>query len=83
MNIKLSSKDNSTIKLHFNDNITRIGLNAVGSINSYEGDYVVVPLNEPQTIECGGKKMKEDLLVGSVPYSSIDNSDGGKTITIG
>lgn len=56
---------------------------ARGDAEAYEGEYVVVPDDNPQIIECAGKIMREDVSIAAVPFLAIDNFSGGKTVTIG
>ena len=49
----------------------------------YEGDYVVVPKLEPQTMLTKGKVLVEDITVEKIPITKVSNSSGGNTVIIG
>lgn len=49
----------------------------------YEGPYEATPKkNDIQTLETNDKIMDNDLTVLEIPYSEVDNPEGGKTINI-
>ena len=49
----------------------------------YDGDYVVIPKVESQTMETAQKLMREDVVVRAIPFSKVPNTSGGNTISIG
>ena len=49
----------------------------------YSGDYEVIPKVREQILETAKKTMKEDMKVLAIPFSIVDNTAGGQTITIG
>ena len=67
-----------------NVNIGRIQVNAGGEfIPTYEGDYIVIPSVEPQSLSTKNTKMAQDLGIAAIPYAEVSNTAGGTTVTIG
>lgn len=49
----------------------------------FEGPYVVTPKKDiEQVLDTDEKVMDDDLTVLEIPYSEVDNPEGGKTINI-
>ena len=62
------------------------GFLAVGvkqDIEYYEGDYVITPKVDVQTVATAQKTMTSDLTVKAIPFYDVSNLAGGKTIYIG
>ncbi len=51
--------------------------------STYHGAYKVIPKVTEQELETKNKLMSDNVLVGEIPYSSVDNLAGGQTLTIG
>lgn len=51
--------------------------------STYHGAYKVIPKVTEQELETKNKLMSDNVLVGEIPYSSVDNLSGGQTLTIG
>ena len=49
----------------------------------YEGDYVVRPEVDQQTLPTATKLMRDDLTVLAIPRHEVDNDAGGQTCIIG
>lgn len=49
----------------------------------YEGDYVVTPSKDTQTLLTGNKKMLDNLTVKPIPVRTEKNQGGGTTVIIG
>lgn len=49
----------------------------------YEGDYVVKPKVEKQTIPTKNKVLTENVEILSIPYFEVSNTSGGNTVFIG
>jgi hypothetical protein len=49
----------------------------------YEGDYVVTPKVDAQSLPTKEKVMLEDMTVKAIPYAEVTNVSNGKTVTIG
>ena len=49
-------------------------LTIAGSIPSYHGSFEVTPGDEPQTVECAGLLMPQDIIINPVPsnYGRIE-----------
>lgn len=54
-----------------------------GSVDPYEGAYVVIPKITDQTLDTERKLMMQDLLVKQIPFYDVSNAAGGSTIFIG
>ena len=48
----------------------------------YQGDYVVTPKVDAQTIPTKGKVMAEDVTVKEIPIFRTSNTSGGNTVYI-
>ena len=48
----------------------------------YDGDYIVTPSSNSQTLETANKKMLNDVEVKAIPYYDVSN-EYGRTIYIG
>ena len=49
----------------------------------YEGEYVVTPKVNEQTLPTKQKVMLDDMTVLAIPYAEVTNVSNGKTVTIG
>lgn len=50
---------------------------------TFEGDRIMTPTFDIQTLECEGYKMPGNVYVLEIPVSSVSNAAGGRTVTIG
>lgn len=48
----------------------------------YEGDYIVTPKVEQQTLDTKGAIMGDDLTILAIPYFETSNNSGGNTVYI-
>ena len=48
----------------------------------YEGDYVITPKVEAQTLPTKEKVLIEDMTVKSIPFFNVSNTSGGSTVYI-
>lgn len=71
-------KNQNSVKLTVKEEIREV----IGT-EIYSGDYEVIPKVREQIIETAKKTMKEDMKVLAIPFSLVDNTAGGQTITIG
>lgn len=55
----------------------------IGDVEIYEGDYVVTPKVEVQSLPTKNKFLQKDVSVRSIPYFETSNAAGGKTVYIG
>ena len=53
------------------------------SVDAYEGEYVVTPRVDSQTLQTSGQVMTDNLEIGAIPYVEVENPEGGGTVTIG
>lgn len=49
----------------------------------YQGEYVVTPKTEAQTLETKDKTLSENVQVLKIPFFSTSNNSGGNTVYIG
>lgn len=52
-------------------------------VQQYTGNYQVTPTSSGQTLGTSQKILTDDITVQAIPFSSVDNSAGGTTVTIG
>lgn len=71
-------KNQNSVKLTVKEEIREV----IGT-EIYSGDYEVIPKVKEQILETAKKTMKEDMKVLAIPFSLVDNTAGGQTITIG
>ena len=50
---------------------------------SYPGPYEVTPSVHEQSLPTEGKRMSENVLVRSIPFYEVENTQRGKTAIIG
>jgi hypothetical protein len=51
-------------------------------IADYDGDYVVIPSAEEQTLPTKQRILKDDIIIEATPYAEVSNPSGGYTATI-
>lgn len=76
----------AAVQIKVKTNPVKMGMTVVRgeAVPPYEGDYVVEPLlDEDQTLETAGKKMKEDLTVKGMPVRIVHDPAGGLVYYIG
>lgn len=56
---------------------------SVDSGDPYEGEYVITPKVNEQTLPTKQKVMLDDMTVLAIPYAEVTNVSNGKTVTIG
>lgn len=61
----------------------RSGSGGSSEMAQYTGNYQVTPTSSGQTLETGQKFLADDITVQAIPFSSVENSAGGTTVTIG
>lgn len=49
----------------------------------YNGEYVITPQTEGQTLPTKEKILLEDITIMAIPYAEVANNSGGLTATIG
>lgn len=52
-------------------------------VEPYEGDYVITPTFETQTLDTYGKRMTDDVTINDIKVYSVSNPFGGRTVYIG
>lgn len=66
-----------------NDMSGNINIDPSPEIESYDGDYIVIPKAfKEQVLETKGKKMEDNVTVKEIPYYETSNIDGGETVYI-
>lgn len=59
-----------------------IGTYTPEGIETYEGDYTVIPKVNEQKMETKNKMMKDNVTIEQIPFHEISN-ETGKTVVIG
>lgn len=59
-----------------------IGTYTPDGIETYEGDYAVIPKVSQQEMETKNKMMKDNVTIGQIPFHEFSN-DSGTTAVIG
>ena len=54
-----------------------------GDIEEFEGEYIITPEKEEQTLPTARKALTQDVRVLAVPFSTVSNNSGGLTANIG
>ena len=49
----------------------------------YVGDYVVTPKVDEQMLETKDKVLTDDVVIKSIPFFKVSNTNGGSTVYIG
>ena len=49
----------------------------------YDGEYVVTPKPSEQMLPTGNKSMFDNVRILEIPFSEVENPEGGRTINIG
>jgi hypothetical protein len=49
----------------------------------FEGEYIVTPKVEEQTIPTKDKVLIDDMTIKSIPFFNVSNTSGGSTVYIG
>lgn len=55
----------------------------VGDYEHYEGEYSVTPKFEQQKLQTKNKVMGSDIMIESIPITTVSNASGGTTVIIG
>lgn len=53
-----------------------IGTHTPEEIETYDGDYAVIPKTVEQELETKNKLMKDDVAVQKIPYHEVSNQTG-------
>lgn len=48
----------------------------------YQGEYVVTPKTDAQTLPTKGKVMTDNVTVNEIPFFEVNNTSGGSTVFI-
>ena len=65
------------------ENIIQLDIEDGSFRDSYEGDYTITPSSSSQELICKNKLMSQNVEVLAIPFSSVSNESGGRTISIG
>lgn len=65
----------------FISEINNLSLN--NQYDYFEGDYVVIPSVNSQTLETEGKLMRNNVNIHEIPYYEVSNDASGNTVYIG
>ena len=55
----------------------------ITEVETYDGNYDVIPKTEGQTLETNQKYMKSDVTIQKIPFYNVSNESGGSTVYIG
>ena len=55
----------------------------IGGGIPYDGEYVVTPEFDEQTLHTRGRSMRDDVTIHAIPISRTINPQGGRTVYIG
>lgn len=55
---------------------------STGQENPYNGEYIITPKVEAQTMKTKNKTMLDDVTIKAIPYAEVTNLSNGKTVTI-
>lgn len=58
-------------------------VNEVSKEANYDGEYIVTPKLEEQTMPTKGKVMEDDVKINKIPITVVSNESGGNTVIIG
>ena len=81
----LRNEANISGVLSSNGNLSGVltgGCEKSGDIDSYTGDYIVIPKVVNQTMSTANKKMIKDVTIKEIPKHEVSN-DYGTTLVIG
>lgn len=53
------------------------------ALEAFDGPYEVIPSANAQTLPTAKRRMTDDVTINAIPYLSVSNPSGGRTITIG
>lgn len=86
--VNVSTNSNNIIDVSVNNSLLDVNIGKYIIIfedaEEYDGEYVVIPLAERQTVlETAEKLLLENIVVKEIPYYETSNSAGGDTVYIG
>lgn len=55
----------------------------IAYVESYKGSYTATPAAEDQILATKNKLMSDDVTLEAVPRYDVENTSGGRTVTIG
>ena len=81
----IRSKSGKTERLNFpKEFISEINnLELSNQYDYFEGNYLIIPSVDSQTLETEGKLMKNNVNIREIPYYEVSNEASGKTVYIG
>lgn len=91
MKIEVEFKENNVpFDVDFKEDNTSLGIDfgsiqyvTKGEASPYEGEYIVTPKVQQQTMPTKDKTLKDDILVKEIPFFNVSNTSGGDTVYIG
>ena len=82
MNTKRIQDNNAIIQACI-DKVNNLSIPEAVELPEYEGEYIITPSVEQQTMQTKNKAMNNDVTILAIPYAEVTNNTGGKTVTIG
>lgn len=83
-------ESNQSFKLIFDETCQKLNFEFsdlqvvyVADVETYDGDYTIIPTFDEQRMSTENKLMIDDMTILSIPYSEVSNPEGGLTINIG
>lgn len=52
------------------------------TLPDYDGEYKITPDISARTLDTANKTLREDIVLGAIPYEEVINSSGGITVLI-
>lgn len=86
-NVKFREEQTNIITLQSSNQRFSLGMENVQAVKvidvpPYDGDYIVTPKADEQTLSTREKRMLDDVTIKSIPYVETSNVDG-TTVYIG
>lgn len=78
----VSEADNGKILGVVNGEWGAIPITLSGDYPTYEGEYVITPTVDGQTMATAQKVMRDDVTIKAIPYYDVSNNAGGSTVFI-
>ena len=80
----IRSKKGTTDKINASNFANEIrNISSGGGCEVYKGEYEVIPSVLEQILETKNKYLIDNVTVAQIPYHTVSNESGGKTVTIG
>ena len=83
----LTFEEEDTLNVTFGCDCTCLSIDfgelmPIADFDYYDGEYIVTPKTIEQSLDTDKKVMRDDVTVLETPYTEVDNTAGGRTVTI-